>query len=212
MEYRSPLISSAAYLMPSGDHARLPARIEGPDELVVRLWEDEDAEGLGEAVRESQEHLRPWMAWAAAEPLPLPERLAQIARWRHDWEEGRDAFYGTFVGGRVAGGCGFHRRIAEDGLEIGYWIHPRFLRRGWATRTAALLTDAALALPDITHVEIHHDAANRASGGVPRKLGFRFIGETRREPEAPADAGIEHRWRVTREDWNNRGAAQTAPL
>jgi RimJ/RimL family protein N-acetyltransferase len=48
----------------------------------------------------------------------------------------------------------------------------------------------------ITHVEIHHDRANVASAGVPRKLGFRFVGEYPAAPSAPAEAGIEWRWRL----------------
>jgi ribosomal-protein-serine acetyltransferase len=74
-----------------------------------------------------------------------------------------------------------------------------------ATEAARLLTDAALALPDISHVEIHHDKANAASAGVPRKLGFDPLGEEPDEPEAPADSGIECRWRMDEGAWAIRG-------
>ena len=99
------------------------------------------------------------------------------------------------------GGCGLHRRIAHDGLELGYWIHPHFTRRGLATGAARLLTDAALMLSGITHVEIHHDKANVASAGVPRNLGFRLLGEVPREIEAPGEIGVECRWRMDRARW-----------
>jgi hypothetical protein len=69
---------------------------------------------------------------------------------------------------------------------------------------AWLLTDAALELPGVTHVEIHHDKANQASAGIPRKLGFRWMGESGDEPEAPADIGIEWRWRMDRAAWAAR--------
>jgi hypothetical protein len=55
--------------------------------------------------------------------------------------------------------------------------------------TAGLLADAALAEPGIAAVEIHHKA-NRASAGVPRKLGYRFVGEAPDGKHAPADVGI----------------------
>jgi ribosomal-protein-serine acetyltransferase len=79
------------------------------------------------------------------------------------------------------------------------------LIRGWerewvASGAAGLLTGAALALPGITHVEIHHDKANGATAGVPRRLGYRFIDETSREPTAPAEVGIVCRWRMDRAD------------
>lgn len=180
----------------------LPERLEDPGGLLLRRWVPADAEALGRAVAESADHLRPWMAWIADEPVALESRRARIAEWEHDWSQGGDVVLGVFVEhGRVAGGCGLHHRIGPGGLEIGYWIHPAFLRRGLATRTARMLTDAALSLPGIARVEIHHDKANQASAGVPRKLGYEWLGESPDEPEAPADLGIEWRWRITKEGW-----------
>jgi len=183
---------------------RLPEWLEAPDGMLLRRWLPDDAEALGRAVAESAEHLRPWMAWIAEEPVSLERRRATIAEWERHWAGGGDVVLGVFVDGRVAGGCGLHRRIGAGGLEIGYWIHGAFLRRGLATRTARRLTDAALALPEITRVEIHHDRANRASAGVPRKLGFEWLGEPRDTPEAPADLGIEWRWAMEQEAWLKR--------
>ncbi len=179
----------------------LPERLEDPDGLLLRRWTVDDAEALAEAVAESIEHLRPWMAWISQEPTPLPQRRAMIEEWDRDWAAGGGVVLGAFLAQRIVGSCGLHRRIAHDGLEIGYWIHPDFTRRGLATKVSWLLTDAALALPDISHVEIHHDKANVASAGVPRKLGFQFLGARRGEPEAPGDLGIEWRWRMNKAVW-----------
>jgi ribosomal-protein-serine acetyltransferase len=182
-------------------------RIAGADGLLLGQWRIADAEALGRAVAESADHLRPWMGWIAEEPVSLERRRARIEEWEREWSSGGDTLFGAFLGSEVVGGCGLHRRIAADGLEIGYWIHPAHLRRGLATRAAWLLTGAALELPGITHVEIHHDKANQASAGVPNKLGFRWLGETRDEPEAPADIGLEWRWRMDRATW----AARSSP-
>jgi RimJ/RimL family protein N-acetyltransferase len=90
-----------------------------------------------------------------------------------------------------------HRRIGPDGIELGYWIAASHTRRGLATAAAAALTDAALALPSIRRVEIHHDTNNRASAGIPARLGFEQVGE---EPGAssPAGSGVESIWRTAR--------------
>jgi RimJ/RimL family protein N-acetyltransferase len=189
----------------------LPERLEGTGGLLLRRWEPADAEALGRAVAESADHLRPWMAWIAEEPVALERRQARIAEWEDEWSRGGDVVLGVFLDGGVAGGCGLHRRIGVAGLEIGYWIHPAFLRRGLATRTAAVLIDAAFALPEISGVEIHHDKANQASAGVPRKLGFQWLGEWRDEPEAPSDLGIEWRWRMEKTDWPTRTGPGEAP-
>jgi RimJ/RimL family protein N-acetyltransferase len=66
---------------------------------------------------------------------------------------------------------------------------------------ARALTDAAFTVADIERVEIHHDKANAASGGVPARLGYTLLGEWDDEPLAPADVGIECRWAVSRDEW-----------
>ena len=87
-------------------------------------------------------------------------------------------------------------------FELGYWVHPSFARRGLATSAARQLTGAALALHGITHVEIHHDKANVASAGVPRRLGYWLLGEVPDQIQAPCEIGIECQWRMDRERWD----------
>lgn len=185
----------------------LPEHLTSPGGLLLRRWVGSDAAELGEAIRESVEHLRPWMAWISEEPLPLDQRTKLINQWERDWAQGGDVILGVFLDRRIAGSCGLHRRIGPDGLEIGYWIHSAFLRHGLATRVAGVLTAAAFAVPGITRVEIHHDKANQASGGVPRKLGFGWLGEAPGEPVAPGDAGVEWRWAMDKETWKAREPA-----
>lgn len=191
----------------SAEVSLLPDRIADPDGLLLRRWKSADAGALEQAITDSLERLRPWMAWAADEPVPLARRQAMFEDWERAWSQGGDVVLGVFLDGHVAGGCGLHRRIAADGLEIGYWIHSAHLRRGLATRAAGLLTEAAFRVPGITHVEIHHDKANGASAGVPRKLGYLWLGEVPDEPEAPGELGIEWQWRMDRARWQARPSA-----
>ena len=64
--------------------------------------------------------------------------------------------------------------------------------------------------PEITHVEIHHDKTNVASAGVPRKLGFAFIGEFPDDAKAPAETGISCHWRMDRERWRETHSQRSA--
>jgi ribosomal-protein-serine acetyltransferase len=176
--------------------ALLPERIETDGPLLIRRWLVSDAEALERAITESADHLRPWMAWMAQEPLTLEQRRALIRGWEEEWSRGGDVYLGVFVDERVAGSCGLHRRRGHDVLEIGYWIHSAFLRQGLATSVARLLTDTALAVPGITRVEIHHDKANRASADIPPRLGYRFVGEAPDERAAPAEVGVDCTWRI----------------
>lgn len=166
----------------------------------MRLWREDDAAALGRSIQESRAHLLPWLPWAAQEPVRetarrrwIRDRVAEAAR-------GGDRSYGLFLGDRVVGGCGLHRRIALPGLEIGYWVHVDFTRRGFATRAAAFAVGEAFAQRRIEHVEIHHDVANEASGRVAAGLGFTCVGERRRPPEAPGETGVLRIWRLDRAD------------
>jgi len=182
----------------------LPDPLVGRDGLLLRRWQPGDAEALTAAIAQSIDHLRPFMAWIAEEPVSPSRRRQRIEQWARDFAAGGDAVLGVFLEGGVVGSCGLHRRLGPDGLEIGYWIHRDHTRRGLATQVATVLTGAALALPGISHVEIHHDEANQASAGVPRKLGFELVGQVRRQPVAPGEVGVEWRWRMDRARWERR--------
>jgi ribosomal-protein-serine acetyltransferase len=191
--------------MPAAD--RLPDHIEGSG-LVVRRWAPADVEAMAKAVAESVEHLRPWMPWVEQEPLTLDQRRELVLGWERDWLAGGDIVLGVFRDGEIAGGSGMHRRIGPGGVEIGYWVHPGHLRRGVATTASALITEAAFTRAGMDRVEIRHDKANLASGGVPAKLGFTRVDEYSREIAAPAETGTGYVWRMERDTWERRQAGR----
>jgi RimJ/RimL family protein N-acetyltransferase len=175
--------------------------------VELRHWRVEDAEAQARAIAESLDHLMPWMPWAAGEPKPLEARIAMLREWEAERVAGTGEYFAVWLDAAVVGSAGLHRRIGAGGLEIGYWIHPGYLRRGLATEVARQLCDRAFAEPDLDRVEIHHDRANVASGGVPAKLGFEHVGDTPRPPQAPGEEGVERVWRLTRAAWREaRGA------
>ena len=173
-------------------------------QVQLRHWREDDAAALSQAVEESLDHLLPWMPWAAGEPKSLEERRELIRTWERERVERGDEVLGIFVDGRAAGGCGLHRRIGDRGLEIGYWVHAGLLRRGVATEVVRQLCERAFARPDVERVEIHHDRANAASGGVAAKLGFTQVSDTERPRQAPGEEGVERVWRLTRAAFTSR--------
>jgi ribosomal-protein-serine acetyltransferase len=175
----------------------LPERMED-DGLVLRRWVVGDAEALHAVIAESASHLRPWVTWVDDENLSIEGRRLFIAEREREWQGGGSALLGIFVGERIAGGCSLNVRTDAAGVwEIGYWLHPAFRGHGLATRAARLLTEAALAMPDLRAVEIRHDKANAASSAVPRRLGYTLVGEAPNRTPAPADSGTELVWRRT---------------
>lgn len=169
--------------------------------VAIRPWRLEDAPALNAAILDSLEHLRPWMPWVMQEPRSLEEREAVITRWERERHAGGDLVFGVFRGETVVGGCGLHHRIGHRGLEIGYWIAAGHTRRGYATTAAAMLTSLAFTFPVIDAVEIRVDAANAASAGVPRKLGYTRVDQVATPMQAPAETGARDVWRVHRAEW-----------
>jgi len=164
--------------------------------LTLRRWRRDDEEAVYTAVIESQHHLRPWMPWAAG--YSRETAAGFLAACDRDWESGDAYNYAMTVDGQVAGSCGLMARIGPGGLEIGYWVHQAYVRRGLATAAAAALADAAFALSGINHVEIVHDELNDASGAIPRKLGFTEIGSRSLGVKPEAGTGIGIVWRLSR--------------
>ena len=173
--------------------------------LTLRQWVEADATRQGVAVATSLEHLRPWMPWIESEPLTRSQRVGLIRTWRADWEQGGDVVIGAFIGDVVIGSAGLHRRRGprlSSRSAIGYTsttrgrdMPPRFPPHSRRPRST---------VPEIDHVEIHHDKANTASAGIPRRLGYTLIDETPNAVSAPAEVGIDCRWSMNRQDWIDR--------
>lgn len=156
----------------------IPDRIAGP-RLVLRRWQPADAENLKRAIDESLAGLKAWVPWGAAEPTELPamrERLEKFAR-----EFGHNGTWGFAIldGDETAllGGIGLHGRVGPTAVEIGYWVRTSAEGRGIASEAVSMLTPVAMAA-GASHVEIHCDPRNAASGRVAARAGFHHA-ETR---------------------------------
>ena len=149
--------------------------------LVVRCYEPADIQMLLDSIRESVEHLKPWMPWAHAEPEPAEEKEKRLRRFRAQFDLGEDFGYGIFNTDetRLLGAIGLMARIGDEQLEIGYWIHKDFVNQGLMTEATAALVKVAFEILHIHRLEIHCDPGNFASAAIPRKLGFTHEGTLR---------------------------------
>lgn len=173
--------------------ARPPEVIDaGP--AILRRWRLDDLDELYQATVDSHDHLRPWMPWA--EIISRDGTESFLAESLANWENGTEFNYAIISGGRIAGSIGLMARIGLGGLEIGYWVHEAYTRRGLATAGARALAEAAFALPGIDHVEIVHDELNTISGAVPRKLGFTKTGTQSLDNPPSAGTGTGVVWRL----------------
>jgi ribosomal-protein-serine acetyltransferase len=184
-----------------------PRPLVGLGGVALRRWSRGDLERLHEAVISSQPELRPWMPWA--DGFDRASGQAFLDGAVGSWGEGREFMYAIEEpDGTIVGSCGLHARRGEGVLEIGYWVRTSHTGRGIASLVAAALTAEAVAFPEVTTVQIHHDRANERSGRIPRRLGFELVDEVEREPDALGEEGIERVWRLPASAFAASPAAQ----
>ncbi|MEV6277053.1 GNAT family N-acetyltransferase [Nocardia sp. NPDC051832] len=165
------------------------------DELLLRRWQPEDAMARYQAITASYEHIHPWVEWLA-EPTTLEKQRASLGKCAESWPSAERSFdYGIFDDdGTVLGAISVNDCLGPAGLEIGYWGNVTHAGRGVVTRSAAVLTRIALALPGIDRVEIRCDEANLRSAAVARRLGYRLDRIEPRKKRAPAESGRGMYW------------------
>jgi RimJ/RimL family protein N-acetyltransferase len=171
-----------------------------PDELrgasvTLRRYRLTDAAAVKDAIAVSLESLKPWMPWAQSAPTDVSV-MSFLEPSVRLWGGDAPANYAITLAdsGRYVGGCGLMPRIGPGALEVGYWVHAAYHRRGLATESARLLTNAALVLPGVQRVEIHCDERNIPSASVARTLGFRLDRVVQDVLDAPDKTGRSIIW------------------
>ena len=182
------------------------------DRLVLRSFRPADAPGVLEAITESLDHLRAWLAWARHEPEPLAKKTQRLRRYRAGFDAGGDRVYGLFDPDerKVLGAVGLHRRVGAGAAEIGYWVHVSHTRQGLASEAAAAVVQVGFAHEGLRRIEIHCDPANVASAAIPRRLGFALQVAVEGCVNAP---GVDPRptmfWALERDRYPDTPAAQS---
>ena len=178
-----------------------PPELEAPPVVLRRYW-GRELPALLEAVNGSLDHLRPWMPWAAANPIE-PALAEFVSHAVEQFDRGENFNYGIWDdrSSVLVGGTGLHPRLGPGRIEIGYWVRSGWLHRGIASAAAMALTSAAFGLTGIEEVHIHCDVANIASAAVPRRLGFHLRRTVDDEIDAPGEIGRSMEWVVTRPYW-----------
>ena len=180
----------------SGQGNERPGEVIERGPVTLRRWQLDDVDALFGVVTESVGHLRPWAPWAADYSRETAEEY--LAGSVKRWDEGTEYNYAITTQGALAGNIGLMARIGPGGLEIGYWVHRAYTRRGLVTTAAAALVEQAFRLPGVDRVEIVHDELNVASSGVPRKLGFTEVERRPLAEPSPGGSGVGVVWRLTR--------------
>ena len=181
--------------MTSGPHLPPDEIAAGP--LVLSRSFPNAGAAVALAIRQSLDHLRPWMPWATDEQATVAAQTERLRQAVARWEAGTDHIFELRHAdgdSAVLGAIGLHRRIGACAIEIGYWTHVDHSGQGYMGAAAKAVTSVARGLPDVERVEIHTDEANLRSAAIPRKLGYRLDRVDERIPQAPAESGRLQIW------------------
>lgn len=156
---------------------RIPPRIE-TERLVLRKYEPTDADEMSRVISASRHYLAPWMPWARDEPISPEQRAELIETFMREFDEGAGFTLGIMLRatGEYVGGTGFHTRLGEGILEIGYWIAADQQRNGYVTEAVTALTQIGIDFAGAERVEIHHVPRNLHSRAVPERCGYTYEG------------------------------------
>lgn len=169
------------------------------DLVVLERTRPRHVDGVTDAINRSHAELLAFMDWMTDEPRTTEMSRAFVESSEADWDAGVTFGYTMTDPSthEVIGVCGLMTRPGPRRLEIGYWVRTDRAGAGIATAAATLLTEAGLAVDGIDIVEIHHDAANVASGRIPEKLGYTESARREVEIDNPGECGIEVIWEIT---------------
>lgn len=153
--------------------------------VVIRPYQQSDAQALFEAVAESRDHLRPWQPWIAGAHQSIEESRDLVGRWMAQWVRREKLIVGIWdrFTGQYLGSCGLHPKNWESGyFEIRYWLRATATGRGCMTEAVKLLTDYALTHLRASRLEIRCEERNQRSAAVARRVGFVQEGRLRNMP------------------------------
>lgn len=151
----------------------LPMPIQTP-RLLIKPRQVGEGAAIAKAVRESLDHLKPWMPFAKTEPMI--EQMEEHCRKSLSEFVARTNFTLSIYdrdGKTFIGSTGLHRpNWSVPSFHLGYWIHRDFEGKGFITESTNALTRYAFEVFGARRVEIRCDGRNQRSLSVMKKLGF----------------------------------------
>lgn len=160
----------------------IPREVKG-ERIVLRAYEDADADALWEAIDTSRAHLSTWMPWVK-DHNDLAFSRSYIRRMQSQWISRENFPMGIWTrdSNRLLGATGLHRiDWSVPAMEIGYWIRPDAEGQGYVTEAVKLITRFAFCFFRAERVTIMPSSKNNRSIAVSKRAGFRHEGTLRSE-------------------------------
>ena len=156
-----------------------PILLDFPDSfeterLIIRAPHAGDGQAVNDAVRESHQHLKPWMPWA--QTIPEVEETEEFMRYsaaRWIMRENLGMLLFRKSDGLYVGGSGLHRiDWSVPSFEIGYWVRKSIEGQGYISEAVSGITYFAFDILKAERIEIRCNTRNERSANVARRAGY----------------------------------------
>ncbi len=151
------------------------------EHLIIRVATPEDGKMFNEAIVESADHLKDWLAWVSPVPT-LDESVFSCRRAyaRYLLNEDLMVFFILKSNGELIGGSGLHNaNWMLRQFEVGYWGRTKYAGQGLMTEGVRALTQHALKDLNANRVFLTTDEKNTASWKLAERAGFALEGVLR---------------------------------
>jgi ribosomal-protein-serine acetyltransferase len=148
--------------------------------LVLRPWQDNDAQALHEAVQESLASVGRWLPWCRAD-YDLDAARQRIAFCRQGWQAGEHYAFAIFdAAERLLGGVGLNQ-LDERNLRanLGYWLRTAATGRGYAVHAARAVATFGFEKLALRRIEIVAAEGNLSSQRCAERIGAKREGMAR---------------------------------
>lgn len=155
------------------------------ERLFLRTIQMKDAETIFQIVQEHPE-ITEFMGWYPPKKIEDTQKYIQKVT---DQFPAPSVVWSIFYKGEFAGVIGYedlerkYNEVRIDCAEIGYWLSPKFHRKGFMTEAARAVLAFGFETLKLHRVIVKHVVENGASRRVIEKLGFRFVGVLEKEFE-----------------------------
>ncbi len=170
-----------------GGHAN-PILLDIPDHfeterLLIRIPHPGDGQAMHDAVRESHEHLKPWMPWAQkVQSVEESETVCRRSSGQFILREQFQLLLFRKSDGYLVGSSGLHNiDWSVPKFEIGYWVRADCEGQGYVTEAVNGITRFAFDVLQAERIEIRCDSRNERSATVAQRTGYTLDGCFRRD-------------------------------
>lgn len=168
--------------------------------IGIRPFTKQDTEPFYQMVRESIEHVSPFLPWCHAD-YSMDNARNWVNSRKNAWQAGNECSFLIFEldTGQLLGSVEINRLHDEPGVgNLGYWVRRSALGRGLAVSASRLIADFGFGELGLKRLEIRVLVENRASQRVAEKLGAEFLGELDGGIEVGGGFRAAYRYRLTR--------------